>query len=95
MPLSPEDQNFVDSIIVVGYLFVYDDSWQDIPHYIHLHLTKALPNKEIPDKEGVKAKWEDLQKEPKGAYSYWSSKKRSDKLVTDFCIDHKLWAGFY
>ena len=95
MPLSDEDQKLADSIIAVGYLFVYDDSWQDIPHYIHLHLTKRLPKKEIYDKAGVKKRWEELQKESTGAYADWSAKQRSDKAVTDFCIDHNLWAGLF
>ena len=90
MPLSPEDQKLADSIIVVAHLFVYDEEWQDIPYYIHLHLRKQLPNKEIYDEEGAKKRWEELQKEPKGAYADWSGKKRNDKEVWDFRKEHDM-----
>ena len=96
MPLSQENRDEIDKMIVVSYLFVYETEWQNVPRYVQKHLLKNIPNSEPPvdvvfTTETIKERWVTLQKEKGDIYNHWVNKDAKDEEVRDFCFQHGMW----
>lgn len=106
MPISQKDAEDRDTMIVIGYLFVYDSEWQDVPFYLQKHLaekfssTPGFPMDEIEPKK-IEKRWFELEDSKHPVYAYWKDKKdkngeegkdnKQDKEVRDYCIKWGMW----
>ena len=83
-------------MIVIGYLFVYDAKWQDVPFYLQKHLVQNFSNAENVtmddfEPERIEERWATLQNTNHPIYEYWSNKNREDKKVRDLCFKWGMW----
>ena len=86
----------IDTMIVIGYLFVYDTEWQDVPQYLQKHLikryadTKDFTMDEFEPKE-IEKRWVRQKDEKLPIYEEWSKKSKEDKEVRDYCFYWGMW----
>lgn len=89
MPISQKDAEDRDTMIVIGYLFVYGlylDEGQNefVPSYLQKHLAKkfsstpGFPVDEIEPKK-IEKRWVELQDSKHPVYAYWKDKKDKNK----------------
>ena len=86
----------VDTMIVVGYLFVYDSKWQDIPYWLQKHLTKKFADTgdfttDEFEPEKIKERWTTLKNTKSPIYEKWSKKSKEDKEVRDYCFKWEMF----
>ena len=82
MPISQKDAEDRDTMIVIGYLFVYNDKSQEefVPSWLQKHLaekfssTPGFPTDEIEPKK-IEKRWFELKDSKHPVYSYWKGKK--------------------
>ena len=93
---SQQEEN-INTMIVIGYLFVYDSEWQDVPYHLHKNLadmfvhTEDFPMKEI-EPEKIKERWTDLKTKKSPIYEKWSKKSKKDQEVIDYCYFWGVWS---
>ena len=102
MPISQKDAEDRDTMIVIGYLFVYGPEHDEkgkkefVPLHLQKHLaqkfssTPGFPMDEIEPKK-IEKRWVELQDSKHPVYAYWSKMNKKDEQVRDYCIKSGMW----
>lgn len=96
MGMNWEDAEDIDTMIVIGYLFVYDSEWQEVPKYLQKHLLKRYADTEdftmeVFEPEKIKERWTYVKDMKLPVYEEWSKKTKEDKEVRDYCFYWGMW----
>ena len=95
MSVSEEVADERDTMIAIGYLFVYDADWQDVPVYLHKDLTRRFAQYDIPasylEPETIEKRWNGMQMYQNPVLEYWSIKSKDDEEVREYCYKWGMW----
>lgn len=94
--MSWEQAEDIDNMIVVGYLFVYDSEWQDVPHHLQKNLLKIFADTEDFtmdefEPEKIQNRWTYVKDMKLPIYKYWIEKSKEDKEIRDYCYRWGMW----